>query len=79
MLSNVYTQGEHFATTLTFDVGEQEKCVSVPTVFDTDVETFLVNLELLGEFSGSIQLSPSVATIEIIGEEMLNTFHARLN
>ena len=61
-------QGERFTTILTFDAGEQEECVSVPVVIDTDMEIFLVNIELLGEFGGSIQLSPSVATIEIIGE-----------
>ena len=64
-------QGERFTTILTFDAGEQEECVSVPIVIDTDMEIFLVNIELLGEFGGRIQLSPSIATIEIIGEEMV--------
>ena len=64
-------QGERFTTILTFDTGEQEECVSVPIVIDTDMEIFLVNIELLGEFGGKIQLIPSVATIEIIGEKMV--------
>ena len=54
---------------LTFDVGKQRECVSVPIVVDAEVEMLLVSIELLGEPGGRIQLSPSVATIEIVGGE----------
>ena len=61
-----------FATTLTFNVREREKCAAVPILVDAGVEMFFVNLELLGEPGGRILLRPSVATIEIISKEMYN-------
>ena len=52
---------------LTFDVGEQKECVSVPIVVDAVV---LISLELLGEPGGTIELRPSEATVVIVGEEI---------
>ena len=65
-------QDGDFATTLTFDVREREKCVAVPVTVDAGVEMLSVHLELLGEPGGRILLRPSVATIEIISKEMYN-------
>ena len=71
MMYYFYTvQGGDFATMLTFDVGEQKECVSLPIVVDAEVEMLLVRLELLGEPRDSIELSPSEATVVIVGEEI---------
>ena len=61
-------EGEDFATLLTFAAGEREKCVTVPIVVDTGVDMTSINLMLLDQPEGRIQLSPSVAIIEIVGE-----------